>query len=576
MSQATFPTDHYIYHPLLTPTSFRVLELLPGSREDRISFHLRVEDFENPPDYEAISYCWGKSSAKIPATCDDKLLEITPSLRDGLAQMRLPDKRRLLWADAVCINQEDMTERSHQVQKMLQIYQHATQVLVWLGPCEGNEAELASVAIHEMVDLTCNHRQIAPSAIRNANRLYELVADNMRTYDGLKWEQPRFRKALHWLFSRPWFCRMWVFQEINAGPEGLVLCGDMEISWEVFSLGAKVLECLDTPGVNLWDGFDEEPSILHAVHLRSRHYLKPDDTASLLVLLHLVRVFQTTDPRDKIYGILGLTPMVSFGPVEVDYGKSKSTVYREFADLALSRMQTLDILLFVEHEKEIQEDFPSWVPQWDQAQSKFVAHDMTEFNASSDFPSIVARDVNNSVLVASGIFIDTITEEFQGVHSHPLVELWQSKRSVSYPGGKSAWDAISTTVVWGQDKHGRISDEEQHLKISLPIFGVCFRDVRTITMRMMTCTGWVMVDTGGRSVDWPVERIGVQLYFVLSKDTLALGPMLCGWVILFVSFLEVEFLSCSARRTGCINWLEQPSSTELWMEKPLEIGKLGN
>lgn len=72
----------------------------------------------------------------------------------------------------------------------------------------------------------------------------------------------------------------------------------------------------------------------------------------------------------------------------------------------------------------------------------------------------LTRDLNNSVLVASGIFIDTITEEFQGVHSHLLVELWQPKRNVSHPGGKSAYDAISTTVVWGQDKHGRILDEE--------------------------------------------------------------------------------------------------------------------
>jgi hypothetical protein len=106
ISQAHFPAERYTYQPLPSPTSFHVLELFPGSKEDSISLRLKTADFGNSLSYEAISYCWGSPNLRALATCEDKLLEITPSLRDALVRMRLPDKLRLLWADAVCIHQD--------------------------------------------------------------------------------------------------------------------------------------------------------------------------------------------------------------------------------------------------------------------------------------------------------------------------------------------------------------------------------------------------------------------------------------------------------------------------------------
>jgi hypothetical protein len=97
ISQAHFPAERYTYQPLPSPTSFHILELFPGSKEDSISLRLKTADFGNPLSYEAIFYCWGSPNLRALATCEDKLLEITPSLRDALVRMRLTDKLRLLF-----------------------------------------------------------------------------------------------------------------------------------------------------------------------------------------------------------------------------------------------------------------------------------------------------------------------------------------------------------------------------------------------------------------------------------------------------------------------------------------------
>lgn len=93
--------DPYEYDPLPSKTSFRVLELLPGSRSDRIRCNLRLVDWENPPEYEALSYTWGDTTVQLPIQCGGKSLGVTTNLESGLRHLRYSDRPRLLWADAV-------------------------------------------------------------------------------------------------------------------------------------------------------------------------------------------------------------------------------------------------------------------------------------------------------------------------------------------------------------------------------------------------------------------------------------------------------------------------------------------
>ena len=95
------PQELYQYEDLPTQTSFRVMELLPGQEGNPVSCLLHIVDWSNPLEYEAISYAWGNPSARTLITCHGKRLEVTQNLHKGLTHLRLQDRSRFLWADAI-------------------------------------------------------------------------------------------------------------------------------------------------------------------------------------------------------------------------------------------------------------------------------------------------------------------------------------------------------------------------------------------------------------------------------------------------------------------------------------------
>lgn len=136
---ASIPMQPYIYKPLPNAHStFRMLILNPGEGDAPLEGSLVVVDTTFSESYEPISYVWGEPKRCLNITIRDKaghgILGTTASLHSALQRLRYPDCQRRLWADQVCINQDDNIERSQQVQLMTQIYQNAAHVLVWLGP----------------------------------------------------------------------------------------------------------------------------------------------------------------------------------------------------------------------------------------------------------------------------------------------------------------------------------------------------------------------------------------------------------------------------------------------------------
>jgi hypothetical protein len=67
-------------------------------------------------------------------------LPVTASLHAALLRLRNRSIERIIWVDAVCINQQDLKEREQQVHSMAKIYGKAKRVIVWLGEAAGNEA----------------------------------------------------------------------------------------------------------------------------------------------------------------------------------------------------------------------------------------------------------------------------------------------------------------------------------------------------------------------------------------------------------------------------------------------------
>jgi len=143
------PSVREYRHKPLYPQSFRYLELLPGTKDDEIRYSLKLGDLRKPPEYEALSYTWGDPNVKVPSHCDGKLLHITPNLRDALQHLRHEKQKRLLWADAICIDQKNSLENAHRVSNIKKIYGNASRVIVWLGmdePSEDGNSTKAKIA----------------------------------------------------------------------------------------------------------------------------------------------------------------------------------------------------------------------------------------------------------------------------------------------------------------------------------------------------------------------------------------------------------------------------------------------
>ncbi|KAG4435168.1 hypothetical protein IFR05_009337 [Cadophora sp. M221] len=157
------PLDEYLYYPLNSSGNgeLRLIRLWPGPVDGE---DIKLEVFHawksSKPVYEALSYTWGsathtdvalvceetdrhgkrKSRRHLDETMDESTpvssLGIAHNLAVALRHLRYPDRERILWADAICINQTDDAERSREVLQMGSIYRNAQQVVVWLGPSE--------------------------------------------------------------------------------------------------------------------------------------------------------------------------------------------------------------------------------------------------------------------------------------------------------------------------------------------------------------------------------------------------------------------------------------------------------
>ncbi|KAF7197204.1 Heterokaryon incompatibility protein 6, OR allele [Pseudocercospora fuligena] len=209
--------------------AFRILKLLPGSRNSDLQGTLLVRRLKNksstkfqpPEDYEALSYNWGpkspeKSIRLLAENTEYYTMSIGPNLDAALRHLRSTDRATYLWVDALCINQQDQEEKGVQIPLMRDIYNNARCVRVWLG-VEGDDSSRAMDFILECLDL---------------DNFDKLVTDAIAS--------PRWA-ALSALIRRPWFNRRWIIQEIALAREATVHCGEKIISWDDFASVTRML-----------------------------------------------------------------------------------------------------------------------------------------------------------------------------------------------------------------------------------------------------------------------------------------------------------------------------------------------
>jgi hypothetical protein len=121
----------------LPPHNFiRLLEIFPPDARGILSCRLHIVRLSQARGhYEGLSYCWGEEqTSSMAISCNERKVKLGKNLYDTIYCLRLPSQSRIIWADALCINQQNLVERSDQVQQMKLVFEYASRVLVWLGP----------------------------------------------------------------------------------------------------------------------------------------------------------------------------------------------------------------------------------------------------------------------------------------------------------------------------------------------------------------------------------------------------------------------------------------------------------
>jgi hypothetical protein len=131
-----YEPEQNFYLPLAPPHTFRLLVLDPGHVSHPVSIRLQVVERATGPAYDAISYVWGDPRHKVTIACDGRPFEITFNLFWALVRIRSVSQPKILWADAICINQSDLQERSSEVTFMGSLYSNASRVYICMGGAE--------------------------------------------------------------------------------------------------------------------------------------------------------------------------------------------------------------------------------------------------------------------------------------------------------------------------------------------------------------------------------------------------------------------------------------------------------
>jgi hypothetical protein len=317
-------------------TEIRLVEIHPGEFDDPIAISINSVDLANNPSYDALSYVWDPQDGTINPTSpvkpalvinhDSYPINLGPNLDAAIRYLRLkPDSLRgtqapqILWIDALCINQEIVLERNHQVGLMKTIYSSAQRVLIWLGPPQNDS---------------------------------DLVIDALRTGHLDSLNLLRFIDSLELLLRRSWFGRVWIAQELTLSSQSpTVHVGFQTISWDAFSVairsvwtrlcakeellctgGSQYLECFTKTAI--WGlGDAVYPPALEAraevvqqlIDMRNSGPSTPFNQQFFRTIY-----LQAKDSRDKVFGLLGFSSFKR-SPITADYTKPISRVFAEAA-----------------------------------------------------------------------------------------------------------------------------------------------------------------------------------------------------------------------------------------------------
>jgi hypothetical protein len=391
----------------LAANDIRLAKLLPGAWSDAIRCRLFRASLDDAK-YHALSYVWGSQNVTRSILLDDRPFAATVNLEGALRHLRHQHENGLvLWIDALCINQEDMEERTHQVQLMGKIYKSCVSTIVYLGDGSWGERskhyaptvtrfhndarDVSHQVVRHLKDpskdsgvllVFCLIRTLALDQHFESTNIFSTTNAKAKPFG----DRTSCLEILRKIMNPPWTAwwqRIWVVQEITMPRHVTMVYGSVSAPWGMFARAAlsfnrhlssccsSLAEAIPRDELRVLVDFSDQ--IWGIEQLRTSHFEHamggnigsetPRGEKTMLSLLQQFRGRKASDPRDKVYALLSLVPP---GGTELlpDYSLSVEEVFRK-ATLDILKVSGSLLVLSTDIGRKFRSDLPTWVPDWD-------------------------------------------------------------------------------------------------------------------------------------------------------------------------------------------------------------------
>lgn len=440
-------------------------------------------------EFRALSYSWDSQKYQRPIVINRRLVQVGGNLEACLRTLRNKPEydfhqgRRKLWVDALCIDQENIPERNREVSRMKEIYSLCEDVVVWLGSSK-DDSDVAMSFLNQL------SREVFDPSGRMSRRgraedAKKMIVDLHNDMDYFSKNGEETFAPLYLLLARSYWTRCWVIQELaHTTPNTKVYCGESGTYWYCF---IDLMMCLEA-GEDFFRyvfiqhlkryGADSENLVFSYLiyrFLRIEEYARSDFSSKerLWELLQMARKANITDPRDKIYSLMGLMDQSLANFIRPDYGRSILYTYSQFAT-KLIQTAPFGLNIICQGNGIREQEWPSWVPNF-MIRATFAKLDHEFFYTASRTELGDVSFPNTGELKAFGICVDTVDGLGAKFRDDGLEKPFVFESHVPAKGSANAYgsqekvrEALWRTLVGDRDKNGRMAMPNQNVILDIP------------------------------------------------------------------------------------------------------------